>query len=80
MFENLRVKEIGRKLWLYVLTNRTESIHFALGEANNLLLADVFASPSSKNASIIIIGFEGICSCLEKEDDNLLLPYIKDSP
>ena len=75
MFENLRVKEIGRKLWLYLLTHNTENIHFALGEANNIILAQVFANPSSKNASIIIIGFEGACACLEKEEE-LRLPYI----
>jgi hypothetical protein len=79
VFENLRVKEIGRKLWLYLLAHKTESIHFALGEANNLLLTDVFASPSSKNASIIIIGFDGICSCLENGEEELQLPYIKES-
>jgi hypothetical protein len=64
VFENLKIKEIGRKLWLYLLSHKEESVHFALGEANNMLLADVFASPSSKNASIIIVGFEGICQCL----------------
>jgi hypothetical protein len=69
------VKEIGRKLWLYLLAHNSENIHFALGEANNLILADVFASPSSKNASIIIIGFDGACACLEKEDE-LRLPYM----
>lgn len=81
MFESLRVKEIGKKLWLYLLLGREESVHFALGEANNMLLADVFASPSSKNASIIIVGFEGVSKCLEREEerDKLRLPYLPEA-
>jgi hypothetical protein len=30
------------------------------------MLNDVFATPTSKNASIIIIAFDGPCACLEK--------------
>jgi hypothetical protein len=57
------VKEIGRRLWLYLLQNKEYSIHFALGEANNLLLNDVFTTPTGKNASIIIVGFQNASDC-----------------
>lgn len=57
MFENMKIREIGRKIWQYVLKNREESVHFAIGEANNQILADVFSLISTKNTSLIIIAF-----------------------
>ena len=65
MFENLKIREMGKKLWLSILKNKEESIHFAVGEANNSLLEDVFAAQASKNSSLIIVAFEPVFSCLE---------------
>ena len=62
-------------MWLYLLKNKAESIHFALGEANNQLLSDVFAAMATKNSSMIILAFESVAGCLEgsegKEELNL---------
>ena len=57
MFENMKIREIGRKVWQYVLKNKEETVHFGVGEANNQILADVFTQLSTKNTSLIIIAF-----------------------
>ena len=57
MFENMKIREIGRKVWQYVLKNKEETVHFGVGEANNQILADVFIQLSTKNTSLIIIAF-----------------------
>jgi len=65
LFDGLKVREIGRSFWLYLLRYRHESIHYAVGEANNLLLTDVFSGQTNKNTSLIIIAFEAVGRCLE---------------
>lgn len=64
MFENMKIRDIGKRVWLYLLRNKQESIHFAIGEANNLLLSDVFSLMGTKNSSLIITAFESITLCL----------------
>jgi hypothetical protein len=65
VWENIKIREMGRKLWMYMLRNRDMGLHAVLGEANNLLLGDIFGNLSTKNASTIIIAFEGVSSCLQ---------------
>jgi hypothetical protein len=60
----MKIGDIGKKIWLYLLKNMQESVHFAVGEANNQLLADIFALNASKNTSMVIIAFESITHCL----------------
>ena len=60
----MKIPDIGKKIWLYLLKNMEESIHFAVGEANNQLLSDVFLLMGSKNTSLVIIAFESITQCL----------------
>lgn len=60
----MKYQEIGKKVWLNFLKNKEQSIHFAIGEANNQLLSDIFYLMGTKNSSLIIVAFEPILLCL----------------
>lgn len=49
-----------------MIKSKHENIHTCLGEATLQLLYNVFSSQSSKNASIIMLGFKNIESCFMK--------------
>lgn len=72
----MKVKELGRRFWLYLLKHQNESMHLAVGEANNNLLTDVFNSLGTKNTSLIIITFESVLACFDGLKDELALPYL----
>ena len=40
-----------------------------MGEAVNSVMLDAFAQNSTKNVSIIMIGFESIAECMRKDDE-----------
>lgn len=71
----MKPKEIGRKVWLNLLKNKQQSIHFSLGEVADQILQDAFNNISTKNVSIIIIGFGNMLSCLETNEE-LALPFM----
>ena len=75
----MKAREIGRKFWLYLLKNKLENVHFAIGETNNLLLTDVFTSLGTKNTSLIIIVFKSVLECFETGEgrEAMLLPYME---
>lgn len=61
----MKIRELGRRCWLYLLRNKNDAIHVTVGEANNYLMTDVFSALGSKNTSLIIVAFGGVASCLE---------------
>lgn len=60
IFENLKPRELGRRVWLALLRQKIGNIHFAVGEANNQVMNEVLGGLATKNSSLIVVGLGGV--------------------